>query len=167
MSPSIEPLRANAFVQKTLSGTLVQKNKWLQDVLNDYAEYNELDQAWIEEQWKSIITNKGSVQHLSCLTPHQKEVFKTAMEIDQRWVVSLAAARQQYICQAASTNLFLPPDVDVGVLHDLHFQAWKRGLKTLYYVRSEAIRRTEVVSAKVERKNLYRFNEETCLSCEG
>lgn len=169
VSPSIEPLRANAFVQKTLSGSLIQKNKWLDRVIRENAPNRGEDtvEAWVEAQWKSIVTNKGSVQHLDWMPALDKEVFKTAMEIDQRWVISHAADRQEYICQAASTNLFLQPDVNVGFLHDLHFQAWKRGLKTLYYVRSEAIRRTEVVSAKVERKNLYRFNEETCLSCEG
>lgn len=175
VSPSIEPLRANAFVQKTLSGTLVKKNHVLEVLL--LRKYDELfddpegspmsPTVWLEAQWKSIITNKGSVQHLDYLTEYEKDTFKTAMEIDQRWVVQHAAARQQYICQAASTNLFVPPDVNVQLLHDLHFQAWKRGLKTLYYVRSEAIKRAETVSAKVERKNLYRFNEETCLSCEG
>lgn len=163
VSPSIEPLRSNAFVQKTLSGTLVKRNAVLEEILLGRIK----DDAERDRIWKKIITEKGSVQNVECLTPDEKEVFKTAMEIDQRWIIEHAASRQRYICQSQSVNLFLPPDVSVPVLHDLHFMAWKKGMKTLYYVRSEAVRRAETVSAKVERKNLYRFNEETCLSCEG
>lgn len=171
VSPSIEPMRANGFLQKTLSGSLVQKNKHLDNLLREKYEQG-FDHKWSLEEflsltWKDIVTHKGSVQHIPWLTDYEKDVFKTAMEIDQRWVVSHAADRQPYICQSQSLNLFLPPDVPIPVLHDLHFQSWKRGVKTLYYVRSEAIRRAEVVSAKVERKNLYRFDETTCLSCEG
>lgn len=167
VSPSIEPLRANAFVQKTLSGSLIQKNPQLASVIDEYAAEHGKDLKWVDAQWKSIATHKGSVQHLEWMGQYTKDIFKTAMELDQRWIVSHTGDRQKYLCQSQSVNLFLPPDVPIPVLHDLHLQAWKRGLKTLYYVRSEALRRAEVVSAKVERKNLYRFNEETCLACEG
>jgi len=172
VSPSIEPFRANAFIQKTLGGTFMIKNPEFAKVLLKYAEefhYSDLKARaeWMDKQWRSITTNKGSVQHLGYLSKWEKEVFQTAPEIDQRWIIDLASDRQQYVCQSQSVNLFLPPDVHVTLLHDLHFTAWKRKMKTLYYVRSEAIKRAEVVSAKVERKNLYRFDEETCLACEG
>ena len=172
VSPSIEPLRANAFVQKTMGGTFTIKNPILAEILPTRWDpalgyENGTREEWVEKQWRSIIRNKGSVQHLDYLTPEEKELFKTAMEIDQRWVIDHAADRAPYICQAQSVNLFLPPDVSVIELHGLHMRAWKQGLKTLYYMRSEAVKRTEDVSVKIERKDLLRFTEETCLSCEG
>lgn len=171
VSPSVEPLRANAFLQKTLTGSFTIKNKVLEDILRQVAEqrYDNLEerQEWLNKQWRSIITNRGSVQHLDYLPDAEKEVFKTAMELDQRWVVDLAADRQEFICQSQSLNLFLPPDVSVVELHGLHMRAWQQGVKTLYYLRSEAIKRAETVSTTIERRNLYHFTEETCLSCEG
>lgn len=169
VSPSVEPLRANAFAQKTLSGTFTIKNRVLQKVLEGYVGFDEKAAlpGWLEKQWRSIIRNKGSVQHLPYLSKDEKEVFKTAMEMDQRWIVDHAADRAPLICQSQSINLFLPPDVSVVELHGLHMRAWKKGLKTLYYVRSESVKRTEDVSVHIERKDLFAFNEQSCLSCEG
>jgi ribonucleoside-diphosphate reductase alpha chain len=158
-SPSVEPVRANAFTHKTQSGSWLVKNKYLEGLLEAYGENT-------EETWRSIILNRGSVQHLPFLTETEKDIFKTAMELDQRWIVEHAAHRQEYICQSQSINLFLPADVSVAYLHHVHFRAWKAGLKTLYYLRSEAIRRADAVSIKIDRVQL-KDTENTCLSCEG
>lgn len=158
-SPSIEPIRANAFTHKTQSGSWLVKNKYLQEVLQSYGKDD-------EETWKSIILNKGSVQHLSFLSKTEREVFKTAMELDQRWLVEHASHRQEYICQSQSLNLFMPADVDILYLHNVHFMAWKKGLKTLYYLRSEAIKRADSVGLKISKAEL-KDTENTCLSCEG
>ena len=157
-SPSIEPFRANAFTQKTKSGSFLQKNKYLEALL-------ESKEANTETVWKDIITNKGSVQHLDILTDEEKEVFKTAVEINQSWVVEHAAQRQEFICQSQSVNLFFPPDVNKLDLHNIHMLAWAKNLKTLYYLRSEAISRADNVSNKVKREII--FEQEGCLSCEG
>ena len=157
-SPSIEPFRANAYTQKTKSGSHLHKNKFLEEVLN---EYNSNDDA----TWKSIVTNKGSVQHLDILDEHEKEVFKTAVEINQSWVIEHAAERQKYICQSQSVNLFFPPDVNKGDLHNIHMLAWAKNMKTLYYLRSEAISRADNVSNKIKREII--FEQQDCLSCEG
>ena len=157
-SPSIEPYRANAFTQKTKSGSFLQKNKYLEKILE---KYNCND----ENTWKSIVTNKGSVQHLEVLSAAEKEVFKTAVEINQAWVIEHAAERQKYICQAQSVNLFFPPDVNKGDLHTIHMLAWAKNMKTLYYLRSEAISRADNVSNKIKREII--FENEECLSCEG
>ena len=157
-SPSIEPFRANAYTQKTKSGSHLHKNKFLEQVLN---EYNSNDDA----TWKSIVTNKGSVQHLDILDEHEKEVFKTAVEINQSWVIEHAAERQKYICQSQSVNLFFPPDVNKGDLHNIHMLAWAKNMKTLYYLRSEAISRADNVSNKIKREII--FEQQDCLSCEG
>ena len=157
-SPSIEPFRANAFTQKTKSGSYLMKNKFLEEVL-------ESKSANTEDTWKSIVTNKGSVQHLDVLTPEEKEVFKTAVEINQSWVVEHAAQRQEFICQSQSVNLFFPPDVNKADLHNIHMLAWAKNLKTLYYLRSEAISRADNVSNKVKREII--FEQSDCLSCEG
>jgi len=161
-SPSIEPLRANAFSQKTLSGTFLMKNKYLEKVLLKYDRNN-------KEVWKSIVTNGGSVQHLSFLSDADKEVFKTAIEMNQRWLVDLAADRQQYICQSQSLNLFLPPDVDTKTLHGIHMRAWKSKIKTLYYMRSQALKKVENLSSKIERTIRQDFNtdETACAACEA
>jgi ribonucleoside-diphosphate reductase alpha chain len=160
-SPSIEPFRANAYTQKTKSGSSLAKNKYLEEVL---ARYGRND----HETWKSIITLGGSVQHLDFLSDWERDVFKTAIEIDQRWVVDFAADRQQYICQSQSLNLFFPALVSKQELHNVHMEAWKKGLKSLYYVRSEAIKRADVVSDQKERERLPDYVEEsTCLACEG
>jgi len=114
------------------------------------------------------MTNNGSVQHLDFLDDYTKEVFKTAPEIDQRWLVDFAADRQEYICQAQSLNLFFPPTVSKQELHNVHLRAWKRKVKTLYYLRSEAIKRAEKVSDEKLREYIFDFtDEEGCLSCEG
>lgn len=158
-SPSIEPNRANAFTQKTQSGSWLVKNKYLEEVLEHHG-------ANTEEVWQSIILNKGSVQHLTFLTQDERDTYKTATELDQRWIIEHASHRQEYICQSQSVNLFMAADVDVLYLHNVHFMAWKKGLKTLYYMRSEAIKRADSVSAKVSKAEL-KDTENTCLSCEG
>ena len=171
-SPSIEPLRANAYRQDTLSGASLNKNRYLDKIIKDKCnadsklDYNEI--------WSSIIANDGSVQHLTdVLDDWTREVFKTSMEIDQRWLVQHAADRQPYIDQAQSLNLFFRPDANIKYIHAVHFQAWKSGLKTLYYCRSEKIGKADKVSKKIERqviqeidlKALAEGNE--CLACEG
>jgi len=157
-SPSIEPFRANAFTQKTKSGSFLQKNKFLEKVLEKYGRND-------DNTWKSIVTNKGSVQHLEFLSDEEKEVFKTAVEINQSWVVEHAAQRQEFICQSQSVNLFFPPDVNKGELHNIHMLAWAKNMKTLYYLRSEAISRADNVSNKIKREII--FEQADCLSCEG
>lgn len=164
-SPSIEPIRANVYTHKTLSGSFLVKNKWLEKLLTE-KEKNTSD------IWKSIIEHHGSVQHLEFLSDWEKDVFKTAIEIDQMWVVEHAGKRQEYICQAQSVNLFFRADEYILTLHNIHYAAWKQGLKTLYYCRSEAIHRVENISKKIERKIIEMpkkivQNEEVCLSCEG
>ncbi len=158
-SPSIEPNRANAFTHKTQSGSWLVRNKYLEEVLEAHG-------ANTEEVWQSIILAKGSVQHLDFLTQDEKDVFKTAMELDQRWIVEHASHRQEYICQSQSVNLFMPADANVLYLHNAHFMAWKKGLKTLYYMRSEAIKRADSVSMKISKAEL-KDTENVCLSCEG
>ena len=157
-SPSIEPFRANAYTQKTKSGSYLQKNKFLEELLEKY-EKND------DKTWRDIVTNKGSVQHLEFLSDMEKEVFKTAVEINQAWVIEHAAERQQFICQSQSLNLFFPPDVNKGELHNIHMVAWAKNLKTLYYLRSEAISRADNVSNEVKREII--FEQQDCLSCEG
>ena len=157
-SPSIEPFRANAYTQKTKSGSFLQKNKFLEKLLEKY-EMND------EKTWRDIVTNKGSVQHLTFLTDEEKEVFKTAVEINQSWLIEHASQRQQFICQSQSLNLFFPPDVSKKDLHNVHMLAWAKNLKTLYYLRSEAISRADTVSNEVKREII--FEQQDCLSCEG
>ena len=159
-SPSIEPYRANAFTQKTKTGSSLLKNEYLEHILD------ELEQN-TEEVWKSIITNDGSVQHLDFLDDYTKDVFKTAVEIDQKWVVEFAADRQQHICQSQSLNIFFPANVSKQELHNIHMIAWRRGVKTLYYCRSEAYKRAEVVSDEKLRDYVFDYDDEGCLACEG
>lgn len=158
-SPSIEPQRANAFTHKTQSGSWLVKNKYLEEVL-------EVHGANTEQVWQSIILSKGSVQQLDFLTQDEKDVYKTAMELDQRWIVEHASHRQEYICQSQSVNLFMAADANVLYLHNVHFMAWKKGLKSLYYMRSEAIKRADSVSIKATTAEL-KDTENVCLSCEG
>ena len=168
-SPSIEPYRANAYRQDTLSGSFLNKNRWLDRIIKGLTqteeEYNEV--------WSSIIANDGSVQHLDILDENQKAVFKTSMEIDQRWVIDLAADRQVYIDQAQSLNLFFRPDVNIKYLHAIHFMAWKKGLKTLYYCRSEKIGKADKVSKRIERQVIKEIDMtqiaqgNDCIACEG
>jgi len=160
-SPSIEPYRANAFVQKTKTGSSLLKNEYLENTLDDIGMNT-------DEVWKSIITNNGSVQHLEFLDDYTKDIFKTAVEIDQRWVVEFAADRQEYICQSQSLNLFFPADVSKQELHALHMMAWKRKVKTLYYLRSEAIKRADKVSDEALRQMIFdSIDDNACLACEG
>jgi len=160
-SPSIEPYRANAFTQKTKSGSSLQKNEYLQAVLQDI----EMD---TEEVWKDIVTNGGSVQHLEFLDEWTKYVFKTAVEIDQRWVIDMAADRQKQICQSQSLNIFFPSDISKQELHAIHMMAWKKKVKTLYYLRSEAHKRAENVSDEVLRQRIFEsMDEDACVACEG
>jgi len=170
-SPSVEPFRANAYRQDTLSGSYLNKNRYLDTIIKEKCSADEkLD---YNEIWSSIIANDGSVQHLNFLDEWQKDVYKTSMEIDQRWVVDHAANRQSYIDQAQSVNLFFRPDVNVKYLHAVHFQAWKQGLKTLYYCRSEKLAKADKVSKKIERQVIEEIDlkalatEEVCLACEG
>ena len=167
-SPSIEPYRANAYRQDTLSGAYLTKNKFLDKILKDKVKEEEL-----ADIWSSIIANDGSVQHLSILSDDEKDIFKTAIEIDQRWIVDHAAHRQEFIDQSQSVNLFFRPDVNIKYLHAVHFQAWKQKIKTLYYCRSEKIGKADKVSKKIERQVIEEIDlkkmvtEEVCLACEG
>ena len=165
-SPSVEPYRANVFRQDTLSGAFVYRNRFLSKRLAELG----LDD---DDTWASIIANDGSVQHLG-IPEDVKEVFKTAMEIDQRWLVELAADRQVFIDQGQSVNLFFQPNTTIAYLHAVHFMAWKQGLKSLYYLRSDKVRKAEKVGAQVKRQRIEETidmtaiaNGETCLACEG
>ena len=176
-SPSVEPYRANAYRQDTLSGAHLNKNKFLDKIISNHLnpdpngsvstdDYNEI--------WSSIIANDGSVQHLTWMDDWTKDVFKTSMEIDQRWIVDHAANRQQFIDQAQSINLFFRPDVNIKYLHAVHYQAWKQGLKTLYYCRSEKLAKADKVSKKIERDIIQEIDlkqlaldDGVCLACEG
>jgi ribonucleoside-diphosphate reductase alpha chain len=169
-SPGIEPIAANVFVQKTLSGSFTVRNRALAALL---AEKGRDD----DDTWTSITVNKGSVQHLDFLTEHEKAVFRTAYELDQRWVIEHAADRTPFVCQSQSVNLFLPANVHKRDLHQLHFQAWKKGMKSLYYCRSLSIQRADTVSEKAVRVEAARGaapaplaretrNYEECLACQ-
>lgn len=169
-SPSIEPYRANAYRQDTMSGAFLNKNKHLDKLLQQRCVEKDID---VNEVWRSIIANDGSVQHLDILDDYEKSVYKTAMEIDQRWIVDHAAFRQNYIDQGQSINLFFPPDASVKYLHIVHFLAWKKGLKTLYYCRSDKVAKADKVSKQIERKVIEEVDiksladGDSCLACEG
>jgi ribonucleoside-diphosphate reductase alpha chain len=170
-SPGIEPIAANSYTHKTLSGSFNVRNKYLKKLLQKYKKDT-------DDIWSSITTNQGSVSHLDFLTAEEKDTFKTAFEIDQRWVVELGADRTPHISQAQSVNIFIPADIHKKDLHDLHFQAWKKGLKSLYYCRSKSIQRAENVNNTSQTdvtKNVYSNgqksnnesnNYEECLSCQ-
>ena len=169
-SPGVEPIAANSYTHKTLSGSYNVRNKYLSKVLEKYGKNT-------DEIWSSITTNQGSVSHLDFLTKEQKEVFKTAFEIDQNWIIELGADRTPNISQAQSINIFVPADVHKRELHQIHFQAWKKGLKSLYYCRSKSIQRAENInlgSSTDVTKNVYSGKEdsnkednyEDCLSCQ-
>jgi ribonucleotide reductase alpha subunit len=165
ISPSIEPLRANVFRQDTLSGSFIHRNHELEKVLLTKG-------VDMEETWNSIVLNDGSVQHLTCLTDDEKEVFKTAIEIDQRWIIEKAGDRQKFIDQGQSVNLFFKPDTSVKYLHAIHFLGWKAGLKTLYYCRSEKIKKANKISQRIDRKRIEDIDikalvdGESCIACE-
>ena len=170
-SPSIEPFRANAYRQDTLSGSHFAKNKYLDKLIKKKCEEN--SKLNYEDIWSSIISNEGSVQHLSFIDEHEKDVFKTAMEIDQRWVIENASDRQKFIDQAQSVNLFFRPTSNIKYLHAVHFLAWKSGLKTLYYCRSDKVGKADKISKRIERQIIQELdmsavaNGEDCLACEG
>jgi len=177
-SPSIEPIKANAFVHRTRVGSHLIKNKYIEKVLKGYGH----DTEYV---WNSIISNNGSVQHLSFLSDHEKEVFKTAIEIDQNDIVRLGGQRAKYICQSQSLNVFFPAGVDKKYLHEVHYNAWKLGNKSLYYLRTETSNRTEILSEKIEQNTMTDYTEtpsgqdlltgvrgefvsqDGCSSCEG
>ena len=171
-SPSIEPFRANAYRQDTLSGAYLNKNKYLAKLVKDKIDAGETRLSE-DEIWSSIISSDGSCQHLTFLTQDEKNVFKTAMEIDQRWIIDHAAKRQMFIDQAQSLNIFFRPDVHIKYLHAVHFLAWKNGLKTLYYCRSEKLGKADKVSRRIEREVIKEINlgdiveDGGCLACEG
>jgi len=168
-SPGIEPVAANSYTHKTLSGSFNVRNRYLKELLDKYEKDT-------DEVWSSITTNQGSVMHLDFLSDHEKDVFKTAFEIDQRWLIDHSADRTPYISQAQSLNVFLPADVHKRDLHQIHFQAWKKGLKSLYYCRSKSIQRAEVINQTVAASNKTKAasaaagsepaNYEECLSCQ-
>ncbi|MDC0196627.1 ribonucleoside-diphosphate reductase subunit alpha [Gammaproteobacteria bacterium] len=172
-SPGIEPISGNSYMHKTLSGSFNVRNRHLKKLLKEKEADN-------EETWSSITVNQGSVQHLDCLNQDEKDVFKTAFELDQRWIIELAADRTPYIDQAQSVNIFLPADVHKRDLHQIHLKAWKLGMKSLYYCRSKSIQRAEDVSTKeagftdlaIEQKNNLPVPDQNstdydeCLACQ-
>lgn len=171
-SPSIEPYRANAYRQDTLSGSHLNKNRYLDKIIQEKAKTEKEDFA--DETWRSIIANDGSVQHLDWMDDYTKDIFKTAMEIDQRWVIQHAADRQEYIDQAQSLNVFFRPDSNIKYIHAVHFQAWKSKLKTMYYCRSDKIAKADKVAKKIEREVIKEIDltalaqeESVCIACEG
>ena len=171
-SPSIEPYRANAYRQDTLSGSHLNKNRYLDQIIQEKAKNEKED--WADEVWRSIIANDGSVQHLDWMDDWTKDVFKTSMEIDQRWVVQHAADRQVYIDQAQSLNVFFRPDSNIKYIHAVHFQAWKEKLKTMYYCRSDKIAKADKVSKRIEREVIKEIDlkalaqdDNVCIACEG
>ena len=163
-SPSIEPIKANAYTHRTRAGSHLVKNKYLERELEKLGKNT-------QEVWSSIITNGGSVQHLAFLSDELKAVFKTAIEIDQDWVVYLGGARQKYLCQGQSLNIFFPAGAPRGYVHKIHYNAWKYGCKGLYYLRTETSNRAENVAQKIERDRLVEFNEaqsqDECVACQG
>jgi len=171
-SPSIEPYRANAYRQDTLSGAFLNKNRHLDTIIKEECLSKHSEQ-WYDETWSSIIANDGSVQHLNWMDDLMKDTFKTSMEIDQRWIVELAADRQNYIDQSQSLNLFFRPDAHIKYVHAMHFMAWKKGVKTLYYCRSEKIGKADKVSKKIEREVIKELDMtqiaqgNDCIACEG
>ncbi|MDB4023057.1 ribonucleoside-diphosphate reductase subunit alpha [Pelagibacteraceae bacterium] len=167
-SPGIEPVAANSYTHKTLSGSFNVRNKYLKQILAKYEKDT-------DEVWSSITTNQGSISHLDFLSDLEKDVFKTAFEIDQRWLIDHSADRTPYVSQAQSLNVFLPADVHKKDLHQIHFQAWKKGLKSMYYCRSKSIQRAEVINQTVanaaknqpaEAPSGEAANYEECLSCQ-
>jgi ribonucleoside-diphosphate reductase alpha chain len=173
-SPSIEPYRANAYRQDTLSGSFLNKNRYLDKVIKEKCETDVTATLDYNEVWRSIIANDGSVQHIDWLDEWTKDVFKTSMEIDQRWVVQHAADRQEHIDQAQSLNVFFRPDSHIKYIHAVHFMAWKLGLKTMYYCRSDKIAKADKVAKRIEREVIKEIDltalateEGACLACEG
>jgi ribonucleoside-diphosphate reductase alpha chain len=168
-SAGIEPIPANIYTHKTLSGSFIVKNKYLEKLLIEKSKDS-------TKVWNSILEKGGSVQHLDFLTPEEKESFKTSFELDQRWLLELAADRAPYIDQAQSLNLFIPADVDKWDLLMLHFRAWELGIKSLYYLRSKSVQRAGFAGgveadntldpAKVELATAETTDYDECLACQ-
>ncbi|MEZ5892475.1 MAG: ribonucleoside-diphosphate reductase subunit alpha [Parvularculaceae bacterium] len=168
-SPCIEPIPANVYTHKTLSGSFTVKNVALKAMLEQKG-------ADTDEVWTSILEHEGSVQHLECLTQDEKDIFKTAFEIDQRWVIELAADRTPYICQGQSVNVFIPGDADKWDLHMLHWSAWEKGCKSLYYCRSKSVQRAGFANGVKAAANdsspasmmqaAAKTDYEECLACQ-
>ncbi|MGE0829134.1 MAG: ribonucleoside-diphosphate reductase subunit alpha, partial [Hyphomonadaceae bacterium] len=164
-SAGIEPIPANIYTHKTLSGSFSVKNPYLEKMLEEKGRNT-------EAVWTSILAHEGSVQHLDFLDAHEKDVFKTAFEIDQRWIIELAADRTPLICQSQSLNIFLPGDVDKWDLHMLHWMAWERGVKSLYYCRSKSVQRAGFAGGEELKADLpethvpERTDYEECLACQ-
>ena len=174
-SPSIEPWKSNAFTHRTRAGSFLQINKYLLNLLEKHSlqinvENDEIPlerESWLQDQIQSVILAQGSVQHLDYLTGWEKDVFKTAFEIDQNWIVDHAATRQPYICQGQSVNLFFPAGSSKNYVNAVHLKAWQSKLKGLYYLRTSAGAVGEKVSTKVERQSLQEYKIEECVSCQG
>ena len=162
-SAGIEPIPANIYTHKTLSGSFSVKNPFLEQVLEKTGNNK-------ANVWTSILEHEGSVQHLECLTEQEKLVFRTAFEIDQRWIIELAADRTPYICQGQSLNLFLPADIEKWDLHMLHWTAWEKGLKSLYYCRSKSIQRAGFAGSEKAKATAFAKQDPTdyeeCLACQ-
>ena len=163
-SAGIEPIPANIYTHKTLSGSFTVKNPMLEALLEEKGENK-------PSVWASILEHEGSVQHLDCLTQEEKDVYKTAFELDQRWVIEHAADRTPYVCQSQSLNVFLPGDINKWDLHMLHWSAWERGVKSLYYCRSKSVQRASYANGK--KTDMEKSMEaaaptdyEECLACQ-
>ena len=171
ISPSIEPIRANAYRQDTMSGSHLNKNHVLDELIKQKIEKD--SNLLYDDLWMDIITNDGSIQHMDIFSDDEKLVFKTAMEIDQRWVVELSADRQKFIDQTQSVNLFFRPDAHVKYLHAIHFMAWKSKLPTLYYCRSDSLKKSDKISKQIERQIIEEINlqdiinGEDCIACHS
>ena len=155
---SIEPIKSNAYVHRTRAGSHLIKNKYLSNVLDKYNMNNDVI-------WKSIINHEGSVQHLDNLSDFEKDIYKTAFELNQEWVIEHASDRQKYICQGQSVNLFFPAGSDKSYVNSVHIRAWKSGLKGLYYLRTSSGNQAEKVGTQVKRQALK--DAEECISCHG
>lgn len=171
VSPSIEPWRANAYRQDTLSGTFIQKNKHLDTLIRRKAAAGECD---YDAVWLQIVHDEGSVQTIACFTDIEKDIYKTASEIDQMWLVEHVADRTPFIEQGQSFNIFIRPDISIAKLHAIHFSAWRKGIKSMYYVRSEKLANTDKVGVKVKRVRIEDdvdmkaiIDGEDCLACQG
>ena len=169
VSPGIEPFVTNAYSQKTLNGTNLYKNQSLNVIIINLSRDGAGSRDIKAENalWKKVINNKGSIQGMSEFTNEEQEVFKCAGEINQQWVIEHASHRQEFIDQSQSVNIFVPAEVSKKEFHDIHFSAWKKGLKTLYYCRTEALGRAEDVSKSVTKHVYTPTDTGDCLSCEG
>jgi len=162
-SAGIEPIPANIYTHKTLSGSFSVRNPYLQKILAQRGQDT-------QDVWQSIVEHEGSVAHLGCLTDDEKLVYRTAFELDQRWIIEFAADRAPFICQSQSLNLFIPADVDKWDLHMLHWSAWKKGVKSLYYCRSKSISRADFAGQLKDKGNAFTNTDKTdyeeCLACQ-